>query len=112
TCNFTLDQIWFDLDYPGHYLRKIKSVSISIPCVAGPYTTIAADLSLTHQVIYKADNLPIVPEYGFNLPERIATSSAQNDSGIFELNFRDERYIPFENKGAADSQWTLNMMEN
>lgn len=112
SCNFTLDKVWFDLDYPGHYLRKIKSVSISIPCVAGPYTTIAAQLLLTSQVIYKVDGNPLTPEHDFNLPEMIATSSAQNDSGLFELNFRDERYIPFENKGAADSQWELKMMEN
>jgi Tc toxin complex TcA C-terminal TcB-binding domain len=34
------------------------------------------------------------------LLQSIATSSAQNDSGMFELNFRDERYLPFEGAGA------------
>jgi hypothetical protein len=29
-------------------------------------------------------------------PQSIATSNAQNDDGMFELNFRDERYLPFE----------------
>ena len=29
------------------------------------------------------------------------TSSGQNDSGIFELNLNDERYLPFEGGGAA-----------
>jgi hypothetical protein len=33
--------------------------------------------------------------------EAIATSSGQNDSGMFELNFRDERYLPFEYLGAV-----------
>lgn len=28
--------------------------------------------------------------------EAITTSTAQNDSGLHELNFRDERYLPFE----------------
>jgi hypothetical protein len=32
--------------------------------------------------------------------QSIATSHAQNDSGMFELNFRDERYLPFEGAGA------------
>jgi hypothetical protein len=36
----------------------------------------------------------------------ICTSSAQNDSGMFELNFGDERYLPFENAGVI-SDWTL-----
>ena len=38
----------------------------------------------------------------------IATSNAQNDSGLFELNFRDERYLPFEGAGAI-STWRLEL---
>jgi len=29
----------------------------------------------------------------------IVTSTAQNDSGMFELNLKDERYLPFEGAG-------------
>ena len=36
----------FDLDTPGHYLRRIKSVSVSIPSVVGPYTSINCKLTL------------------------------------------------------------------
>src|SRR5262249_34559588 len=38
----------------------------------------------------------------------IATSSAQNDSGVFELNFHDERYLPFEGVGVI-STWQLEL---
>ena len=38
----------------------------------------------------------------------IATSRAQNDGGVFELNFRDERYMPFEGAGAV-SDWKLKL---
>jgi hypothetical protein len=38
----------------------------------------------------------------------IATSSANNDAGVFELSFRDERYVPFEGAG-ADSDWHLEL---
>ena len=38
----------------------------------------------------------------------IAVSTGQNDSGVFELNFRDERYIPFEGAGAI-SKWSLTL---
>jgi hypothetical protein len=44
--------------------------------------------------------------------EAIATSSGQNDSGTFELNFRDERYLPFEFSGAV-SRWRIELpLEN
>jgi hypothetical protein len=40
--------------------------------------------------------------------QSIATSSAQNDSGMFELNFRDERYLPFEGAGTI-STWQIDL---
>ncbi|MEO6488803.1 MAG: hypothetical protein ABIO04_02590, partial [Ferruginibacter sp.] len=43
---FSLPELLFDLDYPGHYKRRIKSVSVSIPCIAGPYTGLNATLRL------------------------------------------------------------------
>lgn len=110
TCDFDLDQTWYDLDFPGHYMRKIKSVSISIPCVAGPYTTIASRLLLNSSLIQKtAGSASMSPVMAAT--EAIATSTAQNDAGVFELNFRDERYVPFENAGAVSS-WTLSMMDD
>jgi hypothetical protein len=36
------------------------------------------------------------------------TSSGQNDPGLFEANFRDERYLPFEGAGAI-SDWSLEL---
>lgn len=110
-CIFDLDKIWFDLDFPGHYLRRIKSVSISIPCVAGPYTTIAATLQMTSNTIMKTDAVTDAGETVKIASNAIATSSGQNDAGVFELNFRDERYMPFENAGAISS-WRLSMMED
>ena len=31
TCEVTLPEWLFDLDGPGHYLRRLKTVSLSIP---------------------------------------------------------------------------------
>ena len=48
----------------------------------------------------------VVREYAAR--ESIATSSGQNDSGLFELSFRDERYLPFEYLGAV-SRWRIEL---
>ena len=32
-CEFMLPEVLFDMDFPNHYKRRIKSVSLSIPCV-------------------------------------------------------------------------------
>jgi hypothetical protein len=36
----------FDLDAPGLYMRRIKNVSLTIPCVTGPYTGVHCRLTL------------------------------------------------------------------
>jgi hypothetical protein len=130
-CFFSLPEEIFDLDYPGHYFRRIKSVSITLPCVAGPYTTISCTLRLLKNSIrintadgadpddgyahnVDQDGLPVDDERFIenNIPVKaIAASNAQNDSGVFELNFRDERYLPFEGAGVI-SEWQLELFND
>lgn len=43
--------------------------------------------------------------------QAIATSGAQSDAGLFELNFRDDRYLPFEGAGAI-SRWRIELVGN
>lgn len=121
TCEFTLPEILFDMDYPGHYMRRIKSVALSVPCVVGPYTSLNCTLRLlehkfrTSAIAKDKNDYPEKTDETddrfttVNVPiTSIAVSSGQNDSGVFELNFRDERYIPFEGAGAF-SKWRLEL---
>ncbi|HEX4817117.1 MAG TPA: neuraminidase-like domain-containing protein [Nonomuraea sp.] len=116
-CFVTIPEAVFDLDHPGHYFRRIKTVSLSIPCVVGPYGTVAATLTLTGNSLRKDATLrngayPRDPagdprfRDGVTPVQSIATSSAVNDHGLFELRFEDERYLPFEGAGAI-STWHL-----
>lgn len=117
-CTVHLPEELFDLDGPGQYFRRIKTVAVSIPCVTGPYAGVNCKLTLLKS------SIRITPELGssyaregaednrfsdyFGSMKSIVTSSAQNDSGLFELNFRDERYLPFENSGVI-SEWQLEL---
>ena len=38
SCEFDIPEWLFDLDTPGHYMRRLPMVSLTIPCVIGPYT--------------------------------------------------------------------------
>jgi Tc toxin complex TcA C-terminal TcB-binding domain/Neuraminidase-like domain len=113
---FTISESLFDLDFPGHYFRRIKSVSISVPCVVGPYASVSGTLRLLSSKL-RVDTLVRDGVYdksanyqdSFLPTQAIATSSGQNDSGLFELNFRDERYLPFEGAGAIDSKWEFEL---
>jgi len=119
-CTVEILEMVFDMDYPGHYFRRIKSVSLSIPCIAGPYTTIGCTLTLSSNTLrtgstmwkenYERDRDNDDPRFRYEIAaiQSIATSSAQRDSGLFELNFRDERYLPFEGAGAI-STWQIKL---
>jgi hypothetical protein len=110
SCNFSIPELCFDLFYPGQYCRKIKAVRITVPCVAGPLTNVGATLTLTASKLrLKAslDASSLIP-IQLNHSVVIATSTAQNDTGVFEFNFRDERYMPFEGAGAISS-WKVEL---
>jgi hypothetical protein len=124
-CFIALPEKLFDLDQPGQYLRRIKSVSVTLPCVTGPYTTINATLTLqkqstrmTHELTGGGNGYPSsVDGDGFPNDGRFLTSSpaqvialstGREDTGVFELNLHDERYLPFEGQGAI-SLWHLEL---
>jgi hypothetical protein len=111
-CHFELFEELLDLDYPGHFNRRIKSVSMSIPCVVGPYTSIPCTLRLSTSQVRVRATLSDDALRERNIPvAAIATSSGQNDSGAYELNFRDERYVPFEGAGAI-SEWVIELFHD
>lgn len=117
-CTVALSEELFDMDGPGHYFRRIKTVAVSIPCVAGPYTSVNCTLMLTKSSIRKdvgvgdgyarlgTEDSRFSDHYGSL--QAIVTSTAQNDSGMFETNLRDERYLPFEGSGVV-SEWQLEL---
>src|SRR5207237_6801091 len=100
-------EVFFDLAYPGHYGRRVKAVRLTMPCVVGPYANVSATLRLVSSAIRATATASLTA-----VPTRhavsIATSTGQSDAGVFELSFRDERYLPFEGGGAV-STWELSL---
>jgi hypothetical protein len=137
-CEIDIPEWMFDLDFPGHYMRRIRNVTLTIPCVTGPYTGVHCRLTLLSCVTRidprlsppphecccppsrdcceadaKASGYRLCPDdpravRHYAAREAIATSSGQNDSGMFELNFHDERCLPFEYLGAI-SRWRIEL---
>lgn len=126
-CIFNLDEKLFDYDFPGQFARKIKSISLSLPAVIGPYQNINAVLALQNdQVLTKIDDVTTAtsvvqylltgqgnkptPDQGYRenwVPnQQIALSRGIDDTGMFILDFNDPRYLPFEGCGAV-STWQL-----
>ncbi|KAE8143973.1 hypothetical protein BDV38DRAFT_289753 [Aspergillus pseudotamarii] len=117
TADFDLPEVIFDMDFPGHYCRRIASVAVSIPCILGAYTSLNCTLRLlghryriaptgNQSAFYEekdenkfhSDSIPI---------DAIAVSNGLHDTGTFTLDFNGQpRYGPFEGAGAI-SKWRL-----
>jgi hypothetical protein len=118
SCQVNVPEWVFDLDTPGHFMRRIRTVGITIPCVTGPYTNLSCTLTLTKSSLRTSPSIGDgYPRQGsederfqdyFSATQSIVTSSAQNDSGLFEPNLGDARLLPFEGAG-VESVWTLQL---
>ena len=119
SCTIDIPEWLFDLDYPGHYMRRIKTLSLSIPAVVGPYTGVNARLTLLKNTTRISPSLQ--GDYAeaadgdderfmqeFAPIQSIAASGGVNESGLFEMNFHDERYLPFEGAGVI-SRWRIEL---
>jgi hypothetical protein len=128
TAEFAVPEVLFDMDFPGHYARRIKSVAITIKMNTvgsgstdiDPYAQANCTLRLT------ANKFRISPfvRGRSDYPEKtdaddsrftavnhvpisaIAASSPTHDAGVFEVQFDGDRFLPFEGAGAISS-WRL-----
>ncbi|ODS24632.1 toxin [Candidatus Endobugula sertula] len=88
----------FVSDYTSAADRRIKSVGVSLPMLVGPYQDVCATLTQNFSLL-SVSSLRTARQ-------QVALSSGTDDSGMFTLNFDDERFLPFEGTG-VESDWTL-----
>ena len=129
-CEIELPEWMFNLDYPSHFMLRTRKLSVTAPCVTSTFTGVHCRITLLSSCT-RIDPRPTAPATGcccdcgprdgyegcphdprfifsYGAREAIATSDGQNDSGLFELNFHDERYLPFEFEGAV-SRWRIEL---
>lgn len=120
-CEFSFSESLFDRDFPGHYCRQIKTISISFPAIVGRNQNLNATLTqLTNRMLIEPvregllflltgeGSQPESVRSDWRPNQQIALSRGESDAGLFQLNFQDERYLPFEGTGAV-SDWRLEL---
>ncbi|MBP5945795.1 MULTISPECIES: neuraminidase-like domain-containing protein [Pseudomonas] len=116
---FSLPQLLYDRDYPGHFCRQISSVEVNLPVLLGPYEDVKATLvqfssmtatrATTQSVQYLHNPQGVAPsDVLFNLRsgQQIALSSGIADNGMTAMKPDEGLLNPFENTGAV-SKWKL-----
>jgi hypothetical protein len=94
TGSFTIPAWWFKRLYPGVKRRRVRKLSVSIPCVAGPYANVNATVRL------------------LGSSHSISLSSGQNDTG-WDASLMTESYAPFEGVNLdVDTEWQVDFPAN
>ena len=119
-CDFALTEAELDHDFPGHYRRQIRTVTVAFLDAEGQPLWVNATLTqLGHQTVLEPDPKavahlldpkgapPDTVRSDWRAGQQIALSQVDGDNnGLFELRYDDERYLPFEGTGAV-SRWRL-----
>jgi peptidoglycan hydrolase-like protein with peptidoglycan-binding domain len=100
----------FDRDFPGHYLRLIKHVRVSVVALIPPNDGIRATLTNNgiSRVVAVDGSGNFTSVVVRRDPQVIALSSPTNATGIFDLTAQPTMLLPFEDLG-VDTSWEFIM---
>jgi hypothetical protein len=98
----------FDRDFPGHYLRLIRRVRVSMIALTPPTRGVRATLSASgiSRVVIGGDSFETVTARRSG--ETVAFTSPLNATGLVELEPEGELLLPFEGMG-VDTSWDLQL---
>lgn len=109
--NFDLTNRLFDYDFPGHYLRLINGVKVSVIGLVPVYDNIKATLTAgtTSYTVIEANNtFQRIPIKRMET-DQVALTGASRATGLFELQPMQNEFLnPFEGMG-IESRWELKM---
>ena len=103
---FATPEELFDREFPGHFLRLIKRVRISLVALLPPLRGVRATLSASGVSRTVVARGPFSTVTLHRSPESIAFTSAVNATGLFELEPETGMLLPFEGMG-VDTVWRL-----
>jgi hypothetical protein len=105
---FATPEALFDQEFPGHYLRLVKRVKVSMIALVPPVRGVRASLSASglSRTVVASDKFTTVMLS--RSPETIAFTSPVNASGLFELEPENGTLLPFEGMG-VDAVWRLEL---
>ena len=101
----------FDRDFPGHYMRLIKAIKVTVVALIPPNDGIRATLrnnGLSRVVVGPPYSNAFREDTIRRNPEAVALSVPFQATGLFVLDYNDDLLLPFEGCGVA-TDWTFEL---
>jgi len=106
-----------DRRMPGQYMRRIKSVAVTVHGRSGPIAVPAKVTLLRGSTRLRPDVGDGYRRDGQDDPRfaddilatSIVCSGRPGDTGLFQRDYDDDRFLPFEGAGLADSHWRIDL---
>lgn len=98
----------FDEGFPGHFMRLIKKIRVSVIALIPPTQGIRATLSTggLSRVVTGDPNFSVVVIR--QDPQAVALSSPSASTGVFELDIQSDLLYPFDGMG-VDANWIFEL---
>lgn len=121
--SFGLSHQFFDTDFPGHYARKIHSLSVTFPTLLPPYQNMRVLLEQTSNTLLVSPDIDAVKSLytpaeeinsesiirNLRINQKIILSRGSDDSGEFQEDASTGgQYHSFEHSGAI-SHWRMSV---
>jgi hypothetical protein len=110
-CTFAIGEAHVDQDFPGHWLRRLKTVAVTVAHVAPASDSVQLKLTLTSSQVRRAP-LSSAPGAALEVDagriESFVTSTGVQDAGLFEPNLQGDQLLPFEGAGIV-STWAVHL---
>jgi len=71
----------FDRDFDTHYMRRLKSAAVTIPCTVGPYQGVHGTLTLLGGAARRTPGTGALDAMA-GVVQQVATSHGQSDAGV------------------------------
>lgn len=108
--SFATPMQWFDQDFPGHYQRLIRQVSVSVVALVPPTRGIRATLSSSGiSNVIAANNDSFSEVLLRRDPTTIGFTAPMNATGVFPTDLQPDLLLPFEGSG-VDTTWEFTML--
>lgn len=99
----------FDRDFPGHYLRLIRQVRLSVVALVPPSRGIRATLASNGVSRVTAPTTGGFTDIALRRePTQVALTSPVNANGVFDMDMQADMLLPFEGSG-VDTTWQLQL---